>query len=188
MWYSLFNGVNELKRKIIAIVIIVIITVGTATGIGIAVKQSNDRKMQELVSSAVSEALATSEKATTETTTKQTTSETTTENTTTKRGSTTVQRAAKETTQTTTTKVTTTVTTTTTTTKATAPSVTQGGSVVETIKSEEGRGYKKAIINGEIIEIYIVIGNGPNAGRYFYDDKNNKRIYIDNIDELEFID
>lgn len=66
-----------MKRKIIAIVISVVIVAGTGTAVGVVVKQNNDAKTEELVSVAVSEALAT-----TETTTENSTSESaTTENT-----------------------------------------------------------------------------------------------------------
>lgn len=78
-----------MKRKIIAIVISVVIVAGTGTAVGVVVKQNNDAKTEELVSVAVSEALAT-----TETTTKNSTSESaTTESTTTE--STTASAAAK---------------------------------------------------------------------------------------------
>lgn len=74
-----------MKRKIIAIVISVVIVAGTGTAVGVVVKQNNDAKTEELVSVAVSEALAT-----TETTTENSTSESaTTENTTTTESTTT---------------------------------------------------------------------------------------------------
>lgn len=74
-----------MKRKIIAIVISVVIVAGTGTAVGVVVKQNNDAKTEELVSVAVSEALAT-----TETTTKNSTSESAaTENTTTTESTTT---------------------------------------------------------------------------------------------------
>ena len=53
-----------MKTKIIAIVISVVITAGTATGVGIVVKQNNDKYTEELVSAAVSQALATTERTT----------------------------------------------------------------------------------------------------------------------------
>lgn len=58
------DEVIDLKTKIIAIVISVVITAGTATGVGIVVKQNNDKNTEELVSAAVSQALATTENTT----------------------------------------------------------------------------------------------------------------------------
>lgn len=84
------EGAIKMKRKIIAIVISVVIVAGTGTAVGIVVKQNNDAKTEELVSMAVSEALAT-----TETTTKNSTSESAaTENTATTE-STTTEPSAK---------------------------------------------------------------------------------------------
>lgn len=58
-----------MKPKVIAIVIAVVITAGTATGVGVAVSRNNDKQTEELVSAAVSEALATVESTTAESTT-----------------------------------------------------------------------------------------------------------------------
>lgn len=67
-----------MKPKVIAIVIAVVITAGTATGVGVAVSRNNDKQTEELISAAVSEALATVESTTAESTTESTTAESTT--------------------------------------------------------------------------------------------------------------
>lgn len=92
-----------MKKKIIAIVITVVIIAGAATGIGITVKQSNDKNTQELVSIAVSEALATAESSTSETTTQSATESTAKESTEPTKTTSAQKKNTKETTTTTTT-------------------------------------------------------------------------------------